>query len=187
MMIRLTRIAVVCFIPLSLSFGLSARAQQPNAGGTAAAEEAGIGDIDFSLIFPVDVGTSNVNGPTDRFGMPLVGPFLKGVPSEEMTHDEDDPPLKNTNPKRSQAKKNSPAAKSVTTKGKEPRKGSRRTSSTTSGTAPGFFVPHGSLEWTPSESRLSTSPSSPYGYGYGTSGYGTEVFGDFWMGWPMVE
>lgn len=182
-MIRSVKLAGLCGLLWIMSGG-EAWAQAFLERPGVAAAPAGDFLLDSSSILPVDIGLGDINGPTDRFGMPLTSTMIKGEETE-VSPINPERGTRTTN-RQSSAKKPTHATKAHVAKSKDARKGTR--AATNSGrTGPLYFVPHGSIDWTPGDPALSTSPSNPYGYGYGTSGYGTELFGDFWKGWPMVQ
>ncbi len=192
------RLKVVFVFGLIVFTGASAaRAQGAVAG--AAVGGAGIGvpgffmgvrppavdpDGDISLVLPVPLSVDDLNGVTDRFGMPLMGRFVKGSPTNDVIEEEPETPEVNA-PKRT-LNRTKAATKRTTTKGSTAKRPTRAGTSTT-GATPLYRIPRGSLDWDPGMRPINTSPANPYGYGYGLSGYGTEVFGDFWKGWPIVE
>jgi len=187
------KLAGLCCVAVTLG-GSLANARQVQAPAAPARPAAvpvpadgaqGIGEIDYSSILPIDFGIPNVNGPTDRFGMPLMGPFLKG-PQMSLIPDAAPENPTPTASRRTPTKRSAAGVKGRSAQGKDARRSTNRSSRGTSAAAPRYDIPHGSLEWTPGRPMISTSPANPYGYGYGNSGYGTEVFGDFWKGWPMV-
>jgi len=170
MMTPSMKVALLC--GMVLSSGLAVRAQD------VFLEEGALTAPQFDAA---------VNGATDRFGMPLPSSFVG-------------PPLIRSNPV-SNLETGRPAVeapnratrsrtKSSTRRSMAKTKNAQRTSDVakpTSRPVPRYFLPHGSLEWSRTPGSINTSPADPYGYGYGFSGYGTEVFGDFWKGWPIVQ
>lgn len=130
---------------------------------------------------------AGVNGVTDRYGMPIGASFI-GPP---WIHDQ---PIPTAGVERPTAAETKPTAtrrpRSALKRSLIKTKDGKRTqevAKSPSGPVPRYFLPHGSLRWSPGPESINTSPANPYGYGYGISGYGTEVFGDFWKGWPMVQ
>jgi hypothetical protein len=166
------KIAVICGVLVST--GIMARAQDVIADDAEAASFAA-------------QANAGVNGVTDRYGMPIppwfIGPpwigarpvpnIGQGIPAAAM-------------PGRAAPNRAKLAPKRGVAKTKDARR-ARNTARGASVPAPRYFLPHGSLEWSPGPRSIITSPANPYGYGYGLSGYGTEVFGDFWKGWPIVQ
>jgi hypothetical protein len=182
-MTRNLTLAIIC--GLSLTGGAATYGQDvigvPAAVGMPLPE-----DLGFSLALPVQFGLPGVNGVTDRFGMPLVGPYLK--PPAVVRQPVREPVNANANvirrldaPNRVKATVRRSAAKAKLDRSLS------RTTGTTHAPVPQYYVPHGTLDWVRGPEMINTAPADPYGYGYGLSGYGTEVFGDFWKGWPIVR
>ena len=195
-MIRNWKLAGVCGL-LCFATGQLTGAQDLGQGpgavaatGVPAGVVAPAGDFfDLSSILPYDLGIGDVNGVTDRTGMPIAAPLFKGDPFEATAAINENPTQANT--RKSATKRTHPSTKTQvsrvrTAKTKDARK-TGKSSGAVGATGPQYYVPHGSIEWTPANMTISTSPADPYGYGYGFSGYGTEVFGDFWKGWPMAR
>jgi hypothetical protein len=182
-MTRNLKLAIICGI--SITSGAATYGQDV-AGGPAAVGMPLPNDLGFSLALPVQFGLPGVNGATDRFGMPLVGPYLKPPsvvhqPAREVIGTTPDVARRAN----SVAREN-PTVRRRAAKAKLDRSLSR-TSGAVAPPVPRYYVPHGSLDWVRGPEMINTAPADPYGYGYGFSGYGTEVFGDFWKGWPIVR
>lgn len=166
------KVALIC--GMLYSSGVAARAQDVIPDGEGA-------DL---IATPYNTG---VNGVTDRYGMPIGASFIgppwiqdQPIPTVGVERPAADA-TKRTAPRRTKS-----AVKRTLVKTKDAKR-TQEVAKSPSGTVPRYFLPHGSLRWSPGPGSINTSPANPYGYGYGISGYGTEVFGDFWKGWPMVQ
>jgi len=172
---RILKVAIFCGMVLSIE--IAVRAQDVVPGEYEAR----------SFATPLNANASGVNGVTDRYGMPIGTPFI-GPP---WIRTEPAPDVETVGPAADATKRMVPgrskaAQRRTTGKAKNTRR-SRDVAKGPSTPVPRYFLPRGSLEWSPGPASINTSPANPYGYGYGVSGYGTEVFGDFWKGWPIVQ
>jgi hypothetical protein len=172
MMRHSLKVALICGMFYSSSLAVRAQGVIPDG------EDADL------IATPYNTG---VNGVTDRYGMPIGASFI-GPP---WIRDQPIPTIEAERPTAAATKRVAPGrTKSALKRSLVKTKVGNRTqelSKSRSALVPRYFLPHGSLRWSPGPGSIDTSPANPYGYGYGISGYGTEVFGDFWKGWPIVQ